>query len=670
MVNVILSGIKKRRSLGVRLIILILLAALLISGVMMSVGYQMYRNSIERGYIRLGQNLARVVRNMIDADSLDRYLSLGVTDLEYESNLWHMRNIMKENDVQEIYVVRLAGDKGWRFIYDVCDDDNVDSLELGYLDSFDENYPDFRNQVLGGLVAPIVSETKWGWLLSVYEPIHNGRGELVGYVGADFSMDDIADERRSYLLRLFIVTLLITVDFAVLYILMIRKTIIMPVNAMAKAAENYLALEDGDASSSIASLDIRTNDELQSLSEAMKFMDRKINLAFIYLKKTEDAAQATSRAKTAFLGQMSNELRIPMHSIMGMTRDLLYDVRNNEKVTRSLKHILASSQRLLTVLNDILEISNMESGKLLLSKAVFSLADVCRSLNDMTSLQCRAKSLTFFPDTDEVADITVWGDRIRLLQAVGVILRNAVKFTQLGGEVRFVAEVKEQTDENVRIRFTVSDTGKGISQCRRKMLFQTFAPREAGEVSDRYRGIGVKLSICQRIIEMMGGSITVESEPGKGSVFSIEIVFDKAEPAEIEKAPVVGQEVVSFSGKKILIVDDVSTNRSVARIALRGTGAAIIEAKDGRQALEIVTDMGGGIDLILMDVSMPDMDGYEAARAIRALEAEWARTIPIIALTAHAFQEDVDAALEAGMDFHLEKPLNPSILISTIERYL
>ncbi|MDR3321815.1 MAG: response regulator, partial [Synergistaceae bacterium] len=555
----------------------------------------------------------------------------------------------------------------WFFVYDCADEDR---LELGYFDPFDENYPEFKKQILRGVVEPIISKTQWGWLLSIYEPIYDSGGGLVGYVGADFSMDEIMAERRSYLMRLVFVTLLITLDFAAIYILVVRKTIILPINAMARAADDYLAPEDGALTSSICALDIRTNDELESLAEAMKSMDRKINNTIIDLKRAEQEAQTASRTRTAFLAQMSHDLRTPMNAIMGMTMGVLHNLDDREKVVYALKRVLAYSQRLLTFLNNILDISNIESGKLTLSRDIFSMADLCRSLNDLTLQQCNAKNIAFFSDTCQVGDIVVWGDRVRLLQAIGTILNNAVKFTDSGGDVRFVASVENETEDSVRIRFKMSDTGIGISPERQNMLFKAFIPVDR-EVSGKHGGIGIKLSICQRIVGMMGGSITMQSEIGRGSVFSFEIVFDKASAKEAGTMSVTEKRPsdVNFSGRKILVVDDVKTNRAVVRITLKGTGVDIVEAKDGRQALEIATSLADEIDLILMDISMPIMDGYEAAKAIRTIGADWARSVPIIALTAHTYQEDIDAALDAGMDFHLGKPLNSDTLISTIERF-
>jgi signal transduction histidine kinase/ActR/RegA family two-component response regulator len=645
--------------------------------VTVAVGYQIYRNSREQGYIRLGRNLTRTVANLIDGDALDRYLSGGITDQAYDDTLHLMRTIRTANAIQDLYVVRLDGDRGWYFVYDADDEAPVD---LGTFDPYDEDYPAFKQQILTGYVDPIISETKWGWLLSVYEPVHNSAGGLVGYVGADFSMDEIVAERRSYLLRLFIITLSITAAFAVLYILVVRKTIIVPINIMAKAANQYItpasskavfldregqaALEG--APSSIAALNIRTNDELESLAEAMKSMERRITLAIIELQKAEESAQSASRAKTVFLAQMSHELRTPINVIMGMVRAVLYEADNEEKVADTLKQILSSSQQLLTILNDILDISNIESGKLTLLRDVFSISDVCRSLNDLARLQCNAKGLTFVPDTYQ-ADVLVWGDRVRLMQVAGNLLNNAVKFTEKGGEIRFAAELLEQSGDKARIRFTVSDTGIGILPEQQERLFQAFIPVDR-KVSVKYGGIGAKLSICKSIIEMMGGSIQVESGIGKGSVFSFEIVFDKASSRRAPEEP--PKQPVNLSGKKILVVDDVMVNRAVVKIALKGTGADMLEAADGMEALKMVTAQAEEIDLILMDISMPNMDGYEASKAIRALDTDRAKKIPIIALTAHTYQEDVSAALEAGMDFHLGKPLNFDIFLSTMERYL
>jgi signal transduction histidine kinase/ActR/RegA family two-component response regulator len=591
-----------------------------------------------------------------------------------------MRNIQNANDIQFLYVVRLAGERGWYFIYDA---DEEAPVELGFFEPHNESYPEFNQQVLTGTVDPVISETQWGWLLSVYEPVFTSRGELVGYVGADFSMDGIVAERRAYLLELLAITLLITAALAVVYILVIRKTIILPVNTMVKAVDGYLLTpSDGSSAadeavpSSIGVLDIHTNDELESLAEAMKNMDRKINLTIIELRKAEKDAHTASRTKTAFLAQMSHELRTPMNAIMGMARSVLYEADDKEKVIQALKQILTSSQHLLTILNDILDISNIESGKLTLTRDVFSMADVCRSLNDLVRLQCQAKGLSFLPDTYKVTDTVVWGDRVRLMQAVGSLLNNAVKFTGKGGEVRFAAELEEETERTAKIRFTIRDTGIGLSPEQQTRLFQAFAPVDK-EINITYGGVGAKLSICQSIVEMMGGSITVDSTIGKGSVFSFTINFDKAEAKEEEKlrkpslpAAVEQPSTANFLGKKILVVDDVMTNRAVVKIALKGTGVDVIEAKDGLEALEKVTSLEDEIDLILMDVSMPNMDGYEATRAIRALDTGWAKTIPIIALTAHTYKEDVNAALEAGMDYHLGKPVNFDILLSTVTRYL
>jgi signal transduction histidine kinase/CheY-like chemotaxis protein len=481
----------------------------------------------------------------------------------------------------------------------------------------------------------------------------------------------------------------------------IRKTIILPINTLAKAVSTYLSPvssgtalpEEGRAAanaepparysppaaglSSIGALDIRTNDELESRAEAMKSMDRMITLTISDLKKAEEDAQTASRAKTAFLAQMSHELRTPLNAIMGMARAVLYNVDNQERVAGALRQILTASQRLLTILNDILDISNIESGNLTLLRDVFSMEDVCRSLNDLTRLQCNKKDITFYPDTYQITDLTVWGDRVRLMQAAGNIINNAVKFTGRGGEIHFVTELVEQNEKTAKIRFTVRDTGIGMSPEQQEKLFHAFIPVDK-DISVKYGGIGAKLSICQSIVEKMGGGISVGSKIGSGSVFSFEIVFDKASEKEKEalsgeirkSLPEAKQAAVNFSGKKILVVDDVMANRTVVKIALKDTGAEIIEAKDGVQALEITSKLGEELDLILMDISMPNMNGYDATRAIRALDTGWARTIPIIALTAHTFPEDVEAALEAGMDFHLGKPLNFDILLSTLSRYL
>ena len=381
-------------------------------------------------------------------------------------------------------------------------------------------------------------------------------------------------------------------------------------------------------------------------------------------------AEIANKAKTAFLANMSHELRTPLNSSINMIKEAM-NTQDQDKKVFALNQAMASSTDLLSVLNTILEISNIDSGRLVLSKTPFNLGDLQKDINNLISTLCRAKDIIWEPQIDNIEGLSVEGDRIRLMQALTILLRNAVKYAaEEEGKVTFVIKILSESDEAVRVFFEVTDNGLCMTETNFIELTQIFA---AAASNIQYDSSEIMLSVCSNIIKAMGSEITVKSYPDSeqgpsGSAFSFTINFSRAvlatQPEEIELAG------LDFKGRRVLVVDDVGVNRVILKNILNTIGLDIIEARDGKEAVETFLAEPEGIDLILMDIMMPNMDGYEATREIRASGLPNAQDLPILAVTSLSYQEDKDAALRAGMNFHLEKPVEPEMLICTVAQFL
>jgi len=387
------------------------------------------------------------------------------------------------------------------------------------------------------------------------------------------------------------------------------------------------------------------------------------------LKLYAEAALAASRAKGVFLATMSHEIRTPLNAIIGMTYILKDCVNDNEKALRSVNQIMTSSQHLLGILNDILDMSKIDSGKLELNHEPFSLLAACGEVSDIMNHRCIEKNIAFVTNINVIKDIALTGDKLRLNQVLINLLGNAVKFTGENGEIKFITEILEENEEKARIQFSVSDTGIGMSEEQIKKLFIPFE-QTGSTIAARFGGTGLGLSLSQNLVNMMGGSIRVSSAPGKGSRFDFSLYFDKGElPAS--RAADETREILNLSGKRILLAEDIEINRLIVRELLSPANLLIEEAENGRQAVDMFNNSPEGYyDIILMDIQMPLLDGYEAAKKIRALDRADSKAVPIIAMTANAYKEDVDQALAAGMNGHVAKPIDKPALMETLGEIL
>lgn len=379
-----------------------------------------------------------------------------------------------------------------------------------------------------------------------------------------------------------------------------------------------------------------------------------------------DAAREASQAKTDFLLNMSHDIRTPMNAILGFQELAKRNIHDPEKVLNALEKSRRSGEHLLSLINDILDMSQIESGKVVLTPEVIEISEHISRFEDMFRFPMEEKGLTlrFINDTHTPY---VWGDYLRLTQVINNILSNAMKFTPRGGSVTFHAIESASLQEGcTRFAIHIRDTGIGMSEEFQQKLFDAFE-REHNTTLSGVQGTGLGLAISRKLAELMGGTLVCSSALGKGTefVFTFELPIAYA----LESRQPIAE--ADLSGKKILLVEDNDLNREIAEEILSEGGILVTEATNGAEALEILRLAApGDFDAVLMDIQMPVMDGYTATRIIRTLDNAAVANLPIIAMTADAFAEDKRRALEAGFTAHIAKPVNMATLIETLSQYI
>jgi signal transduction histidine kinase len=372
-------------------------------------------------------------------------------------------------------------------------------------------------------------------------------------------------------------------------------------------------------------------------------------------------AKLANEHKGNFLARMSHEIRTPMNAIIGMTgivkKKLTAKSYMIDDVLANISQIETSSHHLMGLLNDILDISKIEAGKIDLTMEDIDLLKLVQTVETIIKPRCDEKKITFDTLFDLSQGVSYRGDSLRLRQVLINLLGNAVKFTAEKGKVSFRVICRERKNGKSLIDFSVCDTGIGISAEALSMLFKPFQQAD-NQITQKYGGTGLGLAISKNIVQMLGGDIVVDSEQGKGSEFHFSLWLEETKAENTEEI-LIKNIPNRLKGKKALLVDDVPINRMVAASMLEVTGIAIDEASDGAEAVKMFHESAAGeYSIIYMDVQMPVMNGYKAAETIRALQREDAKTVPIIALTANAFREDIEKAIASGMNAHLAKPMD------------
>lgn len=390
------------------------------------------------------------------------------------------------------------------------------------------------------------------------------------------------------------------------------------------------------------------------------------------LAEALEAAEEANRAKTAFLSSMSHEIRTPMNAIIGLDDLALRKETLDDDTRQYLEKIGGSARHLLELINDILDMSRIESGKMILRNEVFSFRSIIEQINSMVMTQCADKGLKYECDITFDMDASYVGDAMKLKEVLLNILSNAIKFTDAPGSIFMTVEQTAVFEDKSTFRFVIEDTGIGMDESFIPKVFDTFAQENSGR-TNKYGSTGLGMAIAKNIIELMNGTISVESEKGAGTKFTVVVTLgnDTSGSGEAAGTALPEKKRAELSGRNILLAEDVAINAEIMKEIVSVKGAKIDHAENGKRALEMfLASEINHYAAILMDVRMPEMDGLEAAERIRIQDRPDAATIPIIALTANAFDEDVERSLQAGMNAHLSKPVEPERLYRTLEELI
>ncbi|MCX8026922.1 MAG: ATP-binding protein [Thermodesulfovibrionales bacterium] len=503
-------------------------------------------------------------------------------------------------------------------------------------------------------------------------------GNEEGVLIVHYSTQRMKDIFESHTISLLVIGLVFFI-FSYFFLSGSIKVMMQPLNSLSHLMKEVTEKKDYNVRA-----DVKSDDEIGELANCFNLMiqmiqkrdktitEYNINLERIVQDRTQqlikatEAAESANRAKSQFLANISHEIRTPLNSIVGISEIAMNTTQNDRALKEYMQMIQDSANTLLLLLNDMLDLSKIESGRLELYPTVFNIVKHIDEIVNMFKMQAMNKGLNLYTIIDDNVPTTIKGDSLRLKQVLMNLLSNAIKFTDTGSvELKVSKEdFKDTSDDRVTLHFTVKDTGIGIEADKIDSVFDIFT-QEAPSISRRYGGTGLGLSISKRLVEMMGGRIWVISKKGQGSEFHFTADFDVVKEVHEDKTTSVSQFTMPQKKLKILVVEDNQINQIVTSLLISHRGHDVQVVSSAKEAINVLRE--GIFDVVLMDVQMPDIDGIEATRMIRSDKSLPNPNIPIIAYTAHAMQEDKKRCLDAGMDGYLTKPLNMNDFILCVE---
>ena len=499
-----------------------------------------------------------------------------------------------------------------------------------------------------------------------------GYASIAPIYGTDWSAVTFFNNRSLFsiakLFPLLIVMLLAFVLYTIAGNLLMYRLVFVPLNHLTKSVSEAKTGADDI-------FGYNRNDEIGSLAQTIHEAKERLEQRDAMLQTALEKSQAASVAKTNFLSNMSHEIRTPMNAIIGMTI-IGKTAGDLEKKDYAFGKIEGAANHLLGIINDILEMSKIESGKFQLTFVEFNLEKLLQKVTNIISFPVSEKRQKFTVHIDDDVPRFLVGDDQRLTQVITNLLSNAVKFTPEEGSIYLGVNLEQSMNNFYRLKFAVKDTGIGISREQKERLFTSFEQAEKS-TSRKFGGTGLGLAISKSIVELMDGAIWIESELGKGAAFffTINIKGGGNNPRTEEDSPqdkitAGALQTETFAGRRLLLAEDVDINREIVIELLKPLQLEIECAVNGLEAVQMFAADGGKYDLILMDVQMPEMDGFEATRKIRESDLPNAKEVPILAMTANVFREDIEKCLKAGMNDHIGKPLDIDDVLKKLKYYL
>ena len=533
------------------------------------------------------------------------------------------------NSTRYIYTAKKNEEGKLVYVVDGLDPDADDVRHPG--DYIEDEMVPYINRAISGenVYSQDIIDTTWGPIFTACYPVtanHDGTGEIIGAFCIEMDMQSAYG--------------------------MVEKT-------------NHISIICGLVAGAVLLLICLYTYYVYQKSKAEEQKQKQL------LMNAAEEADAANKAKSAFLLSMSHDIRTPMNAIIGFTNIALHQNMVSD-IHDSLKKVQQSSNHLLSLLNDVLDFSRIESGKVTISPEPVDMNQLTDNVQAIMNGLLYNRDLQFEVHRESLKNPYVLADVVRIREVLVNLLGNAVKFTKDGGEITLdISSYPGADEKHIITRYVVRDNGIGMSEEFQKKLFDPFSQEDDANARTQYKGTGLGMAITKKYVDMMGGSIAVESKKGVGATFTVEI------PLELPEQVIPSEQKQhlhkDLTGIHVLMAEDNDLNAELATIMLEDAGMIVTRASDGKEVVDLFkNNPRGTYDLILMDIMMPNMDGHQAAKAIRALgiERSDAVTIPIIALSANAFIDDIQESLDSGMNDHISKPINIEELIDTITKYI
>ncbi len=621
---------KKTSQLGFS-IIFVLLAAILMISVYTVVLQRSYGCIAEEAAVARDTKCADVIHQVV-SDKFNRNDFQTITtkaDMEtarYQELQQELNELRRLNSTRYLYTAK-RGDDG-RLIY-LIDGLDLDAEDFAYPGTYiEEEMIPYIDAAMNGqtIYSSEIVDTTWGHIFTACYPVvsSDGSGDIIGALCMEMDMED-----------------------------------------------TYAYLEKSSQSSfKTACVAVAVSILLAGWSYMILRRQRQRDMEYQEkLQKAAVAANAANRAKSTFLFNMSHDIRTPLNGIMGLLKIDKDHFEDRELVRANHDKMLVAADHLLSLINDVLEVSKLEDGNIELAHQPMSLADVSQEVGTIIGERTAEAGIRFEFQAQELPVVWVYGSPLHLRQIFLNIYGNCIKYNREGGSVTTQVQCLGAAHGRVTYRWTISDTGVGMSQEFLKRIFEPFA-QERADARSVYQGTGLGMTIVRGLVEKMNGTIEVTSREGEGSTFVITLPFEIAPEQQPERPDEsAAEEAKSIRGLCLLLVEDNDLNAKIAQTMLEDEGAQVTVAENGKRAVErFQSSLPGTFDAILMDVMMPVMDGLTATRAIRALDRPDAATVPILAMTANAFKENAEKCFAAGMNAHLTKPLRPEEMVRAIAR--